>query len=230
MKRSVRRGGKRGADYGALVVVVLGLTRPLRADTVYQATAHGREQVIQRQAIVVHQDADEIIYKHFNLVDRRVERVRLNQGSLPYSVVISSPSERQQIVNLWKAFGYRATVTEVSGKSTTVYDAYIDYYPPHGVGSLFQVIPPTTAFPIALADGGAKVESFSKIAQVEFVKNRLTVTLRSGQVIQGTYLMPTTEPAEARFLGITNHYNPASRQVFDISLPLRRVKEIVFSH
>ncbi len=208
---------------------MLGAVRPLSSDTIYRATARGPEKVIQQQAIVVHQDPDEIIYKHFNIADHRVERVLLNQGSLAYSVVISSPAERQQIVDLWKDFGYQAVVTDSSGKTTTVYDAYIDYYPPHGAGSVFQVIPPTTAFPIQLADGGADVQSFSKIARVQFQKGRLIAMLRSGRVIQGTYLMPTNEPAEARFLGITNHYNPASRKVFDFSLALRQIKEIVFS-
>lgn len=44
----------------------------------------------------------------------------------------------------------------------------------------------------------------------------------------GRFLMPTNQPAEARFLGITDQYNPASSQVFDFSLPLARVKEIRF--
>ncbi len=212
-----------------ILLIFIVATPPLGADTIYRATARGREQVVQRQAIVVHQDPDEIIYKHFDLSDHRVERVRLNQGSLAYSVVVSSPGERRQIVSLWKEFGYVAVVTGVTGKTTTVYDAYIDYYPPHGVGSLFQVIPAGTSFPIQLEDGGADVESFSKVARALFQKGRVVLTLRTGQVERGTYLMPTSEPAEARFLGITDHYNPSSSEVFNFSLPLDRVKEIVFT-
>jgi hypothetical protein len=212
-----------------ILLVMLATTTPLGADTIYQATARGREQVVQRQAIVVHQDADEIIYKHFNLSDHRVERVRLNQGSLAYSVVVSSAAGRQQIVSLWKEFGYTAAVTDVSGKTTTVYDAYIDYYPPHGVGSLFQVIPAVTSFPIQLADGGADLASFSKVARAQLQKGHLVLTLRTGRVEQGTYLMPAGEPVEARFLGITDRYDPSSPEVFDFSLPLDRIKEIVFN-
>jgi hypothetical protein len=40
--------------------------------------------------------------------------------------------------------------------------------------------------------------------------------------------MPTNKPAEVRFLGITDQYNPASQQVFDFFLPLASIKEIRF--
>jgi hypothetical protein len=40
--------------------------------------------------------------------------------------------------------------------------------------------------------------------------------------------MPTDRPAEARLLGITEQYDPASAEVFDFSLPLARLKEIRF--
>jgi hypothetical protein len=54
------------------------------------------------------------------------------------------------------------------------------------------------------------------------------MTLRNGQVEEGKFLMPTNQPAEVRFLGITDQYNPASQQVFDFSLPLAKIKEIRF--
>jgi hypothetical protein len=80
-----------------------------------------------------------------------------------------------------------------------------------------------------LLDGGAAdVEEFSKIARVEFQNSEITLTLRNGHVEHGKYLMPTTQPAEARFLGITEKYDPSSDDVFDFSVPLSRLKSIVF--
>ena len=78
-------------------------------------------------------------------------------------------------------------------------------------------------------DGGAaEVQEFSRIAEVEFQNGEITLTLRNGRVERGKYLMPTTQPAEARFLGITARYNPASDDVFDFSEPLSHLKSIVF--
>ena len=99
-----------------LLACLACLVSPLAADTIYQASAQGKQVVVQREAIVVSEDPSFLVYKHFDLKDRRVEIVRLNQGSLPYRAVPSSPQERQQIVDIWKRFGYKATVTDVAGK------------------------------------------------------------------------------------------------------------------
>lgn len=210
------------------LLFVAGLAFPLRADTIYQATADGRQRVIQSNAILVHQDSSILIYKHFDLPDMRVEKVQLSKGSLPYTVVTSPPAQRQGIVNLWRQFGYTARVTDTSGKTTKVFDAYIDYYPPGGRGSLLVSVPATTSFPLLQDGGAADIQEFSKIAQVEFQNGEIILTLRNGQVEHGKYLMPTTQPAEARFLGITEKYNPSSDDVFDFSEPLSRLKSIVF--
>jgi hypothetical protein len=204
------------------------LAIPLKADTIYQATADGRRRVVQSNAIVIHQDSSIIIYKHFDLPDMRVEKVQLSEGSLPYTVVTSSPVLRQGIVELWKRFGYTASVTDTSGKTTQVFDAYIDYYPPGGRGSLLVSVPAITSFPLLLDGGAADVQEFSKVAQIEFHNGEITLTLRNGQVEHGKYLMPTTQPAEARFLGITEKYDPSSDDVFDFSVPLSHLKSIVF--
>ncbi|MGA8183294.1 MAG: hypothetical protein WB819_06580 [Terriglobia bacterium] len=210
------------------LLFLAGLASPLKADTIHQATADGRQRVIQRNAILIHQDSSILIYKHFDLPDMRVEKVQLSQGSLPYTVVTSSPSQRQSIVELWKRFGYTARVTDTSGKITQVFDVYIDYYPPGGRGSLLVSVPAITSFPLLLDGGAADVQEFSKIARVEFQNSEITLTLRNGNVEHGKYLMPTTQPAEARFLGITEKYDPSSDDVFDFSEPLSRLKSIVF--
>ena len=205
-----------------------GLAVPFKADTIYQATADGRQRVIQSNAIVIHQDSSILTYKHFDLPDMRVEKVQLSKGSLPYTVVTSSSAQRQGIVNLWKRFGYTATVTDRSGKTTKVFDAYIDYYPPGGRGSLLVSVPAVTSFPLLLEGGAADVQEFSKIARVEFQNGKITLTLGNGRVEHGKYLMPTTEPAEARFMGITDKYNPSSDDVYDFSEPLSHLRTIVF--
>jgi len=211
-----------------LLAFLAALAFPLKADTIYQRTAQGREQVIQRNAIVVREDSYALVYKHFDLPDMRVEKVQLSKGSLPYTVDISTPQQRQGIVSLWKQFGYTANVTDTSGKTTLVYDAYIDFYPPHGEGSLLAAVSPLTSFPLQLTAGGADVQSFSEIARVDFQDGEITLTLKNGRVEHGKFLMPTTKPAEARFLGITDKYNPASDDVFDFSEPLSNLKTIVF--
>ncbi|HXH51416.1 MAG TPA: hypothetical protein VNM47_18920, partial [Terriglobia bacterium] len=119
-----------------LSLFLVGPGIPLKADTIHQATADGRQRVIQRDAILVHHDSSILIYKHFDLPDMRVEKVQLSEGSLPYTVITSSQEQRKSIVELWKRFGYTANVTDTSGKTTQVFDAYIDYYPPGGRGSL----------------------------------------------------------------------------------------------
>jgi hypothetical protein len=211
-----------------ILLVLFAFTLPLNADTIYQATADGRQRVIQSNAIVTHQDSSIIIYKHFDLPDMRVEKVQLSRGSLPYTVIPSSPLQRQSIVDQWKRFGYTANVTDISGKTTQIFDAYIDYYPPGGRGSLLVAVSAVTSIPLLLQGGAADVQDFSKIARIDFQNGEIKLTLTNGHVEQGKYLMPTTQPAEARFLGITDKYNPASDDVFDFSEPLSSLKSIVF--
>jgi len=210
-----------------LVMLLLSLS-PLRADTIYQTNAQGKQVIIHRDAIVIKEDSTSILYKHFELRERRVVKVRLNRGSLPYSVVTSSALERQRIVETWKRFGYQATVMDQSGKAVRVFDVYLDFYPPGGRGSLLESVPPRTAFPILMEGGGADEFDFSKISRVEFAGDQLKVTLRNGEIADGRFLMPTDKPAEARLMGITEHYDPASEEVFDFSLLLARVREIRF--
>jgi hypothetical protein len=209
------------------VAVLLGGV-PLAADTIYQTNPQGRQVTIHREAILVKEDFSSLLYKHFDLKERRVVKVRLSKGSLPYSVVTSSPEDRQQIVNTWRRFGYTATVTDQSGKATRVSDVYLDFYPPGGRGSLLESVPPRTTFPVQLEGGGADELEFSKIDRIEFHGERMKLTLRDGQTQDARFLMPTDRPAEARLLGITEQYDPASPEVFDFSLPLARMKEIRF--
>ena len=208
------------------LLVSLASTSP--ADTICQMNAQGRQVVVQRDAIVVSEDSSFLVYKHFELKDRRVEIVRLNKGSLPYSVETASPDARRQIVDIWKRFGFKATVTDLAGKDTHLFDVYLDFYPPGGRGSLLESIPPTTSFTILMDSGSADEVDISKIDRLQVQGDRLKMTLRIGEVKEGKFLMPTNQPAEVRFLGITDQYNPASQQVFDFSLPLPRIKEIKF--
>lgn len=212
----------------AISAALAVFTGPLGADTIYQINAQGRRVVIQRHAIVVKEDTSALVYKHFELKERRVEKAVLNQGSLPYEAERSGGQERQQIVNLWKRFGYTATVTDASGKVTKVFDAFLDFYPPGGRGSLLESVPALTLLPIQFDAGGADELEFSNIDRIQAQGDRLKVTLRDGTVKEGKFLMPTTQPAEARLLGITDRYDPASPEVFDFSLPLSQVKLVVF--
>jgi hypothetical protein len=213
-----------------LTAALLLAALPLCADTIYQINALGKRMVIQRQAIVIQNDSTYVVYKHFDLKDQRVERVRLDQGSLPYQVETSPPAERQQIVSIWKAFGFHGTVTGAAGKTTRVYDLYIDFYPPGGRGSLLEAVPAVTSVALLLDGGGADVLPFSRILSMVFQGPELRVTLRNGQVETGRFLMPTQQPAEARLLGITDQYDPSSADVFDFSMPLARLKEVHFQH
>lgn len=212
----------------AISAALAVFTGPLGADTIYQINAQGRRVVIQRHAIVVKEDTSALVYKHFELKERRVEKAVLNQGSLPYEAERSGGQERQQIVNLWKRFGYTATVTDASGKVTKVFDAFLDFYPPGGRGSLLESVAPLTVLPVQFDAGGADELEFSNIDRIQAQGDRLKVTLRDGTVKEGKFLMPTTQPAEARLLGITDRYDPASPEVFDFSLPLSQVKLVVF--
>jgi len=208
--------------------ILLAWTWTLDADTLYQISPQGRRVVIQRNAIVVKEDTSAIVYKHFELKERRVEKAVLYQGSLPYQADLSGTQERQQIVEVWKRFGYTATVTDASGKVTKVFDAYLDFYPPGGRGSLLESVPALTVLPLQLDAGGADEVEFSDIDRIEAQGDHFKVTLRKGTLKEGKFLMPTTQPVEARFLGITDRYDPASPEVFDFSLPLSQAKLIVF--
>jgi hypothetical protein len=211
-----------------LLSLLASLASPSRADTIYQMNAQGRQVVVQRDAIVVSEDSSFVVYKHFDLKDRRVEIVRLNKGSLPYSVETASPDYRRHIVDIWKRYGFKAMVTDLAGKATRVFDVYLDFYPPGGRGSLLESLPPTTSFTVLMDNGSPDEVEISKIDRVQIQGDHLKMTLRNGQVEEGKFLMPTNKPAEVRFLGITDQYNPASQQVFDFSLPLAKIKEISF--
>jgi len=211
-----------------LLVSPLTVFVPVRADVISQTSSEGRQVVIQRDAIVIRQDSAALVYKHFDLKERRVVKAVLHEGSLPYSVARSSADSRQQTVALWKRFGFAATVTDTAGKTTHVYDAFIDFYPPQGQGSLLKNIPARTDFPVELSNGGADLISFADISRVELQGDHLRITESNGQVKEGHFLMPTQQPAEARFLGITDRYDPASEDVFDFSLPLAQIKQIDF--
>jgi len=211
-----------------ILIAAAVLAVPLFADTVYQTNAQGKQTVIQRDAIVVKENSNYLFYKHFDLKERRVVKVNLNKGSLPFAVSRSPEADRRQIVDTWKRFGYKVIVTDDTGKTTSLFDAYLDFYPPGGRGSLLEAIPARTSVTVSLEGESADEVEFTKIERIEFVGQRIRLTLRSGSVEEGKFLMPTERPAEARLLGITEHYDPASEDVFDFSLPLARLKEIRF--
>jgi len=94
--------------------------------------------------------------------------------------------------------------------------------------SLLESVPARTTLPVLLDRGGADEVDFAKIDRIVFEGDHLKVTLREGQVLEGRFLMPTDKPAEARFLGMTDHYDPASKEIFDFFLPLAKVKEVRF--
>lgn len=208
-----------------LAVVALG-GAALRADTIYQTNARGRQVIVHRDAILIQEDFSSLVYKHFELKERRVVKVRLSKGSLPYAVETSSAEDRRRIVNIWKRFGFTAVVTDQAGKTTSVFDLYLDFYPPGGRGSLLESVPPRTSLPVLLESGGADELDFSQLDRIEFQGDRMRLSLRNGQVVDVRFLMPTERLAEARFLGITDQYDPASPEVFDFSVPLARLKEI----
>jgi len=211
-----------------LLSLLLSVALPMWADTIFEMNGQGKQVVVQRDAILIKEDSSFVVYKHFELRDRRVEVVRLNKGSLPYSVQTASPEQRRQIVEVWKRFGFKATVTDLAGKATSIFDVFLDFYPPGGRGSLLESIPATTSFSILLDNGSADDVDISKIANVQIQGDRLKMTLRDSKLEEGKFLMPTNQPAEVRFLGISDQYDPASDRVFDFSLPLARIKEIDF--
>ena len=211
-----------------LLSLLLSVASPSGGDTVYQMTGQGKQTVVQRDAILIREDSSFVVYKHFELRDRRVEIVRLNKGSLPYTVQTASPEQRRQIVEIWKRFGFKATLTDLAGKRTRLFDVYMDFYPPGGRGSLLESIPATTSFTILMDNGSPDDVDISKITSVQIQGDRLKMTLRDGKIEEGKFLMPTNQPAEVRFLGISDQYDPASDRVFDFSLPLARIKELDF--
>lgn len=204
------------------------LAQPLAGDSIYQTDSQGNQITLQTAAIVIHQDSALIVYKHFDLKERRVTAVRLYRGSLPLRVQISDAGARAFIVKNWKHFGYTATLTDQAGKITHVYDLYLDFYPPGGHGSLLESVAALTRFPLQIDNGGADEFEFEKIDRVDIQGDHLGITLRDGKTVAGKFLMPTTQPAEVRVLGITDKYDPASQDVFDFSVPLSQLKLISF--
>jgi hypothetical protein len=209
---------------------LLSLPPLLHTDTITQTDAEGKTHVILRQAIVIHQDPNSIVYKHFDLKHRQVVKGHLDQGSLPYDVERSPASQLQQIVNLWKEFGYTVTITDVTGKKQQVWDLYLDFFPPQGSIPFLESVPSRTTLPILYDQGGSDDISFSDIRYIQVQGDHLKVTLTNGSVKQGKFLMPTSQPAVAKFLGITDAYKPESEDLYDYSIPLSQVKEIHFEN
>ncbi|HTV56000.1 MAG TPA: hypothetical protein VMI06_13940 [Terriglobia bacterium] len=199
-------------------------------DTIVQTNAEGQRVIVQSNAIVVNQNQYAITYKHFDLKLRRVVKVELQQGSLPYRAVLSSAAERKEIVNVWKQFGYTTLVTTQAGKTTRVYDSYIDFFPPSGVGTFLQTVPARTNLPILTDQGSADEVEFSDIGTIDNVSGHLKVSLTNGRVEAGKFLMPTSEPAVVHFMGITNSYSPSSALTYDFSVPLSRIEQIRFEN
>ena len=211
-----------------LIAIILFATAPLRADHIYEITPQGNRQVIQRDAIVIHNDSAYLTYKHFDLKERRVEKLSLPKGSLPYIVEPGSADDHLRIVNLWKKFGFTVTVTDAAGKTTKVFDVYLDFYPPGGRGSLLESVPALTSFPLLLANGNVDEVKFDEAKSVEISGETLHVTRADGRVEEGKFLAPTSQAVETRLLGITDKYDPSSEDVFDYSAPLSHLKKIRF--
>jgi hypothetical protein len=211
-----------------LTGLILAAAVSLHADDIFQVTAQGKRQAVQRDAIVTENDSAYLVYKHFDLKERRVEKVSLAKGSLPFVVEPSSADARRAIVNNWRQFGFTVTVTDLDGKTTRLADAYLDFFPPKGTGSLLESVPAMTSFTLLLASGGADEVKFEDTDRVDLSRGALRITRRDGRVEEGKFLPPTSQPVEARLLGITDKYNPASDDVFDFSIALSRLKEIKF--
>jgi hypothetical protein len=211
-----------------LMGFVLAASISLRADDIFQINAQGKREAVQRDAIVIENDSSYIVYKHFDLKERRVEKVSLAKGSLPYVVEPSSDDARRDIVSMWKRFGFTATITDLNGKTTRIADAYLDFYPPGGRGSLLESVPAMAGFTLLLTGGGADEVKFEDIDHVDLAAGILKITRRDGRVEEGKFLPPTSQAVETRLLGITDKYNPTSQDVFDFSVPLSRLKEFRF--
>jgi len=211
-----------------LLLLLWAQAPSLKADTIYQTNPQGKQEILQRDAILVKEDSSILVYKHFDLQQRRVEKVQLSRRSLPYIVVPSTPQDRERIVGLWKRFGYTATGTDTSGKVTRVFDAYLDFFPPGGQGSFFESVPAVTSFSLQLTGGGADNVDFSQISEAQIQNDEIKLRLVDGRIEEGKMIIPTTQPAEVRFLGITNAYHPSSQDVFDFSELLSHLKNIRF--
>ena len=81
-----------------------------------------------------------------------------------------------------------------------------------------------------MAGGAADDIDFEKILLVELNNHHLKITLRDGSAKEGEFLTPTNQPVEVRFLGITDRYDPSSKEVFDFALPLQKIRKIEFEH
>ncbi len=213
------------------LLVIAGALVPLsarwgRADTIFQRTPQGTEQIIRRNTIVVKEDPNSIFYKHFELKERRVVKVRLEKGSFRVRVEKSNPAVREQIVANWKRFGHTAEVTDIDGNHKKIFSLYLDFYPPGGRGSLHYTIPPRTTLPVRLANGGMDEIDFSDVKLIEFQGSRMRIQLNSGANLDCEFRLPTDQPVEARFLGMTEAYPVDSEEVFDFFLPLEKLKEI----
>lgn len=212
----------------ALLAMLFWVGTPLTADTIFQTNARGKTVVVHSEAIVVRQDDSSIEYKHFELRERRVVKIRLSRGAQTYTVKTSGPEDRRRIVEKWKRFAYTAAITDTAGKQTRLAGLYLDFYPPGGRGSLLESVPPRTALPVMIEGGSTDDIEFSKISGIEFQGERMTLMLTNGHVKQARFLMPTDQPAEARFLGMTDKYDPASPDVFNFGISLDKVKEVRF--
>jgi hypothetical protein len=213
-----------------VAIVVWGASVATWPDTIVQTNADGQRVVVQSNAIVVNQNQYAITYKHFDLKLRRVVKVELQQGSLPYRAVLSSAAERKGIVDVWKQFGYTTLVTTQAGKTSQVYDSYIDFFPPSGIGTFLQTVPPRTNVPILTDQGAADEVEFSDIGTIDSVSGHLKVSLTNGRVETGKFLMPTSEPAVVYFMGVTDRYSPSSTLTYDFSVPLSGIKQIRFEN
>ncbi|MGH9434094.1 MAG: hypothetical protein ACRD3T_21405, partial [Terriglobia bacterium] len=129
-------------------VCLVASSVPLRPDAITQTDAEGKTHVILQHAIVIHQDPNTIVFKHFDLKHRQVVKDHLDQGSLPYVIDKSPSPQLQQIVNLWKQFGYTVTITDVSGQKHEICDMYLDFFPPQGAMPFLESIPSRTTLPI----------------------------------------------------------------------------------
>ncbi|MGD0923070.1 MAG: hypothetical protein ABSA70_15110, partial [Terriglobia bacterium] len=70
-----------GFSLALLGLMALG-DAALRADTIYQTSPRGRQAIVHRDAILITEDFSSLLYKHFELKERRVVKVRLSKGSL----------------------------------------------------------------------------------------------------------------------------------------------------
>ncbi len=210
-----------------LFLAVFG-SRSLAADIISQTNSQGDEIVLQRDDIVTHTDSSLLIYKHFDLKEHRVTLVKLSRGSLPIRVQESDEAGRARIVNVWKHFGFKASITDEAGKTTQLYDVFLDFYPPGGRGSLLESLPALTNFPVQVEGAGPDELDFDKISRVDIQGERLSIVLREGKTVTGKFVLPTDKPAEVRILGITDNYDPASDRPFDYSVPLSQLKVIAF--